>query len=156
MSPTNHGDDLVNLPGAVEQIAARFEAGTTARAVRLFVDVAPDALVIGDSLGLRRTLEMLVENVLEKTANGGCVTICGTESHGTVTLTIASHGMVDSVQPNRGAGVVAPSALAGEPSVLSVAESIIEAHGGTMAISYQQPRESRFQIRLPVARTHSN
>jgi signal transduction histidine kinase len=136
----SHHRDLVNLPGVAEQVAAQCENAALARSVHLFVDVAPDALVIGDSVDLHRVVEQLVSSVLEGTPDRGCVTISGTVAHGVVTLTFSSH------HPNR-QGAATPPGLNFYPSEVG---RILRTHGGRLELSNQPGHGARFEVRLPV------
>jgi signal transduction histidine kinase len=136
----SHHRDLVNLPGVAEQVAAQCEDAAEARSVHLFVDVAPDALVIGDSVELHRVVEELVSSVLESTPNGSCVTISGTVVHGVVTLTFSSH------HSSRQAAAPPPG-LSFCPSEVG---RILRAHGGRLEVSNRLGEGSRFEVRLPV------
>ena len=84
-----HEGDLVNLPCVAEQIAAHYEEMADEKAVRIFVEIAPDALIIGDVADLHRAIAQLVLDALGRAPCGGRVLIFGETSGGMVTLTIS-------------------------------------------------------------------
>jgi hypothetical protein len=134
---------LVNLPGVAEQIAASYEAEAEARSVRLLVDLAPDALVIGDSTDLHRMVDHLVASALEGAPDGGWHIISGMVLDGVVTLTFRSSG----------AGRAAPTFQS--PSICaSAVGQILRAHDGRMEMSESSENGSRYLVRLPVAHRH--
>jgi signal transduction histidine kinase len=151
----NHHRDLVNLPRIAEQVAAQFEDGAQARSVHLFVDVAPDALMVGDSCELHLAVEHLVAAVIAATPCGGWVLIAGAASHGVITLTFSSHSPggpseIGSHFP-LGAGAARQSLPSpGSRSSLSEVAHILSDHGGRLEVSNQPGEGSRYEIRLPV------
>jgi hypothetical protein len=84
--------EIVNLPSLAERIAARSQDGS-ARDIRIDVDVAPDALVVGSYSTLHTLVEALLMEALESTQPGGHITICGEVSDGEVTLRCLSRGV---------------------------------------------------------------
>jgi K+-sensing histidine kinase KdpD len=146
--------DLVNLPGVAEQVATDNEAAAEARSVHLFVDVAPDALVIGDSHDLHRVVEQLVAQALANTPRGGCVTISGEVAYGVVTLTFSSHrpaiqaANLSRLSPRLDATRCDPFPQSrffpGEVG------QILRAHHGRMEVSDRPGQGPHCVVRLPV------
>ncbi len=91
-APEVHGHrDLVNLPGLSERIAALHAPEAGRRSIELVVDIAPDAVVLGDPENLRRIMDSLMMDALDGTPEGGCVTVTGEVSKGMVSLSFSSH-----------------------------------------------------------------
>lgn len=130
-----HHRDLVNLPRVAEQVAAQCEEDADARSIHLFVDVAPDALVVGDSCELHRVVEQLLASALANTPNGGCVMISGAISRGVVTLVFSSHSPAARSEIHsrfqRGFGAIRSSFFRSDVGY------ILRAHGGRLEVSDQ-------------------
>ncbi|MDB6154502.1 MAG: hypothetical protein JWL90_2955 [Chthoniobacteraceae bacterium] len=142
--------DLVNLPLVAEQIAAHHGETASQKEVCIMVDVAPDVLVIGDLVELRRALAQIVADALENTPPGGRVIIAGETSNGSVTLTISDDGpcttaphIWERLYGNTRSG---PGAGIGQ----RVVEEVIKSHGGRSDVARQAKKGSRFVLQLPV------
>jgi signal transduction histidine kinase len=154
--PGSHHRDLVNLPSVAEHVAREHRNDAGARFVRFLIDVAPDALVIGDSNELHRFIERLVLDALDRTPVGGSVVISGTITHGIVTLVFASHGPWRSSESACGGPTEA--SLARRSSRLpprdfcpTELETILRAHHGEMDVSVNPGERAHFVVRLPVS-----
>lgn len=90
-SPARHHRDLVNLPAIAEQLAARYAETADERAVRILVNVAPDALLIGDGASIHWVLAQLVAIAVDDAPYGGRVMISGAVSNGVITITLSEH-----------------------------------------------------------------
>lgn len=152
----NRQKDLVNLPAVTEQVASHYQSDADERSVHLFVDVAPDALVIGASSDLHRMIEQLVISALQNTPDNGCVTISGRVSNGVVTFTFCSYSLVtlpgDPGQFTEGCYAIATELSSpGLSFCPSHVRKVLHAHGGRMEVSKEPGHRSRVVIRLPVA-----
>lgn len=150
-----HHRDLVNLPGVADQVAAQWEDAAEARSVHLLVDVAPDALVVGDSYDLHRVVEQLVAGALENTTSGGCVTISGSVSHGVVKMLFSGHSPSTPSEARSRFQRDAGATKGGFPSpdssfCPSDVGQILRAHGGRLEVGSQPGRGLRFEVHLPV------
>ena len=121
----------------------------------------------GDADQLRRVLLNIVENALKFTPSGGCVELrVANENQGWVTLEIQDTGAgipsealphvferfyrADSSRTRQ------PSHIGGSGLGLSLARELVEAHGGTIAISSSVGQGTTVTLRLPTHNTRHN
>jgi K+-sensing histidine kinase KdpD len=133
---------LVNLPLLADQVAAEYEDSADQKFVRIKLDVAPDALVIGNSSEFRRVLAHLLAAAVENAPRGSIVSIVGEMSRGVVTLTISddryttTRRFQSDEQFPRGD--------------YELIEGIVATHGGSTQISRSAKDGFSFQLRIPV------
>jgi signal transduction histidine kinase len=132
--------------------------------------VCEDALVLGDPSRLRHLLLNLVTNAIKYTPRGGHVEIALTRRpHDEVALAVRDTGIGISAAdlPHvferfwRADRVRSRRASSGEPSLtldgggfglgLSIAQWIVQAHGGTLTVQSRLGRGSMFTVTLPIA-----
>ena len=147
--------ELVNLPYVAEQVASYYEEMAMEKEVRILVEVASDALIIGNLDELRRALAQLVLNTVEVTPCGRRITISGEASRGVITLTVCN------CRPRGVAGWIFSAwgfflrpARRGLPHASwdgeNFVENITEAHGGELKTIRNAGAELCVVIRLPV------
>lgn len=115
---------------------------------------ARDAIVLGDRLALRRVLSNIIDNALKY----GCAAHVRTGVRGkNVVLSIDDHG--PGIPEEKRQTVLEPfyrleksrnRSTGGAGLGLAVARSLIESHGGTIAIGAAQTGGARVTIALPV------
>jgi signal transduction histidine kinase len=136
--------------------------------------VCEEATVLGDASRLRHLLLNLVTNAIKYTPRGGHVDIRLTRRpHGEVALTVRDTGIgiaagdlphvferfwrADRVRSRRGAGATAMSEASwaldrgGFGLGLSIAQWIVQAHGGSLTVQSRLGRGSVFSVILPLA-----
>lgn len=117
---------------------------------------APLGTVIGDTLALERVLTNLVHNALKFTPEGRQVTLRGRREAGTVILAVADTGV--GIAPADLATLFQPykRGMTRQPREgvglgLFIAQSLIQAHHGTIEVESRLGEGTTFTIRLPAA-----
>jgi heavy metal sensor kinase len=120
-------------------------------------DCAP-AVVVGDAADLRRALLNLVENAVKYTTPGGRVELAQAVADGWVSIGVQDTG--PGIDPADADRIFQPfvrldgaraGATGGSGLGLSIARSIVLAHGGRLTLESAPGTGSRFLIRLPLA-----
>jgi heavy metal sensor kinase len=147
--------DLEPLVVDVFDTGSRLANGTGVT-VRLGA-VAP-ATVTGDPGALRRALLNLVENAIKYTPADGKVALSlGTEAGRAIVCVrdtgvgIAAEDVERIFQPFVRLDTARSRSMGGTGLGLAIARSIVETHGGTLAVDSAPGAGSRFTIRLPLA-----
>lgn len=149
----------VSLGALVEDLADRVSVLADARGVEVQVRVAADAPVIdGDPDRLEQVGLILLDNAIKHTPSGGCVQILAHR--------VGMDGLLEVVDSGEGiprehlrhvfdrfyrVDRARSRATGGVGLGLSIAQALIAAHGGHIAISSQPGDGTRVTIRLPVA-----
>jgi signal transduction histidine kinase len=116
------------------------------------------AVVGGDAGDLRRALLNLVENAVKYTPDGGGVEVSLATEDGWAAVTVQDTG--PGIEPGDVERVFRPfvrldaaraRATGGAGLGLSIARSIVLAHGGSLGLESSPGAGSRFTIRLPLA-----
>jgi signal transduction histidine kinase len=126
------------------------------RDVRLRVDAAPEAWVLGDTGRLRQVLLILLDNALKFTPDGGSITVSVTRQGGQVRLEVRDSGpgiapadlphlferfyRADKARTSSGTGLG-----------LAIGRWIVEAHGGRIAAANLPGGGALFTVTLPSA-----
>ncbi|MEX2420230.1 MAG: HAMP domain-containing sensor histidine kinase [Actinomycetota bacterium] len=156
LAAADHPDFLSTAPVEVEPLAVglmRRWSPTARRAWHL--EVAADGTIPADRERLETVLDVLLENAINATEEGGAIRVgCRTEN-GTLVLEVADHGRgiraedlpkiferfsrlePDRARRNGGMGLG-----------LSIAKTIVEAHGGQIAVQSDQGCGATFRISL--------
>lgn len=146
--------DLVDVLG---------DAASDGRAVqperRITTTVAPEPLVVvGDESGLRQVLGSLVHNALVHTPQTSAIHLEASRDEGGATISVTDDG--PGMPPEVATQVFdrffrsdgSRSRHAGGAGLgLSIARSIVEAHGGSIDVESAVSEGTTFRIRLPVA-----
>jgi signal transduction histidine kinase len=149
--------EWVALAEVVEHAVALFVEEAEDKGLELRVTVPPDLQVEADPTRLRQVLANLIENAVKYTPNGGRVTISGAREGDEVVVTVSDTGVgigaehvpfiwdrlyrADASRSARGLGLG-----------LSLVKAIVQAHGGSVAVSSVVGEGSRFTVRLPRGR----
>lgn len=138
-----------SLAAEVEQQAQADRTG-----VSLQVDVAYDGDIVVDRDALVRALLNLVRNALEATPAGGRVTLRLARDDDGATLVIdvadSGRGIPAELLPTIFEPFVTHGKQGGIGLGLANVRTIVEAHGGTIAVDSSPGSGTRFRARLPV------
>ncbi len=149
----------------VREALASIHPHTTAKGIRVESDVAAGlGATWGDYERLSQVMAILLNNAVKFTTEGGAIRVSARrESAGTIALVVSDTGIgiepayqekiftkfyqVDSSKTRRyeGAGIG-----------LSIAKSIVEAHGGNVSLESVPQKGSTFTVRLPMAEFDRN
>jgi two-component system, OmpR family, phosphate regulon sensor histidine kinase PhoR len=149
----------VAMDGVVESTIAEFRPQASARGVELEADVAPDLpVVLGDSSQLERVLFNLLSNAIKFTLDGGRVVVRLRRSGQSVELEVQDEGIgiPEGEQDQLFSRFFRSStsqerAIRGTGLGLVIVKSIVDHHGGEIAVKSRPGEGTTFTIRLPVA-----
>jgi two-component system sensor histidine kinase ResE len=147
----------VELRPFLERVQHRFGPEAQRRGVALIVAAAPEATAWADEERLGQMLDNLVGNALRHTPDGGEIVlgVATVETEGRVRLTVRDSG--SGIEPERLARIF-DRFERGEDAVgregfglgLSIVKELVQAHGGTIAVSSQVGAGTTFAIELPA------
>jgi signal transduction histidine kinase len=149
--------EWVTLANVVDQAVELFVDEAEDNGVELQVTVPPDLQVEADPTRLRQVLANLIENAVKYTPTGGRIAISGVREGSDVLVTVSDTGIgidaehlpfiwdrlyrADASRSARGLGLG-----------LSLVKAIVEAHGGSVAVTSVRGEGSRFTCRFPGRR----
>jgi signal transduction histidine kinase len=144
----------VGVREVTEQAVSLFADEAEDRGQAVTLDVPGGLTIEADATRLRQVLANLVENAVKYTPEGGRITVRATAGAGTVTWTVRDTGIgigaehlpfiwdrlyrADTSRSARGLGLG-----------LSLVKAIVEAHGGSVAVSSIPGAGSTFTVSLP-------
>lgn len=150
--------DEVNMAVLIADCVKAFQPLAAQRGISLEVDLESDGEIFADRLRISQVMDNLVGNALKYTQPGGHVTITAGaawgEAGGTfVQVADDGPGMTQSeasqvFTPFYRAPAARQSATAGAGLGLSLSQSIIEAHGGTITVKSALGEGTRFRFTL--------
>ncbi len=146
--------DQLDVRTLVERAADLYREVAEEKNIRIVVDQPVAAECQADAIRLGQAVNNLVDNALKYTPPGGIVKLTTTVEPSAVVITVSDNGpgipatereavwrrlyRGDSSRSQRGLGLG-----------LSLVKAIVEAHGGTAAITDAHPTGAKFTIRLP-------
>jgi signal transduction histidine kinase len=142
----------------LEQAAARHAVAAEQKGVTLRVETSPTLeQVLVDPERMAQVLDNLIQNAFRYTPEGGEIVLTATPAQNGVKLQVRDNG--SGIAPedlphifNRFYRGDKSRQQNGESGLgLAIARSIVEAHGGSIAVESQQGKGSIFGITLPVA-----
>lgn len=148
---------LVSLEEIVGDVIAEVRPYAASRGVSVKVDIGSRLPVRGDGGDLARAISNLVGNAVQHTHAGSTVLVSGVGNRGAVFLDVADQcgGIPADQLPRvfdvgwRGDPERTPSGDSGAGLGLAIVRSVIEAHGGTVAVANHEDG-CRFTISLPT------
>ncbi|MQC27019.1 MAG: sensor histidine kinase [Chloroflexi bacterium] len=148
----------VDMGQLLREVRARFVPQAELAGVRIVSQIDNLPKVVGDQDRLTQVFNNLVENALKFSPKGGEVNISAQQGNGALLVTVRDSGpgipaeevdriferffQVDKARSGgrpRGAGLG-----------LSIAQKIVNAHGGELRVESQPGQGSRFIVRLPL------
>jgi signal transduction histidine kinase len=151
----------VALDGVVHSTLDELRPQAVARGVELVADVASDVpMVLGDSSQLERVLLNLLSNAIKFTVDGGRVVVRVRPSGTVLEMDVEDEGIgIPEVEQDRlfsrffRSSTSQERAIQGTGLGLVIVKSIVEHHGGDIAVRSQPGVGTTFTVRLPVAAT---
>lgn len=129
------------------------------RHIELDLEVGKEMIVFADADAIKQLLFNLIDNAIQHTAEGGTITLgCRTHNYQIAEITVADNGEGISNQDLHHIfeafyrGDRSRSRRRGGTGLgLTIANSIVQAHGGQIEAESQSGRGARFTISLPIA-----
>ncbi|MDX6427185.1 MAG: hypothetical protein QOD52_2590 [Gaiellaceae bacterium] len=124
--------------------------------VPIVAEVAPGVPAVrGDPERLRQIFGNLIDNAVKYSPTGGPVEVRVSQANGSVVVSVRDHGPGIKRDDQRlifekFGRVAAGNTKPGTGLGLYIARSIVETHGGTIAVSSAPGRGSTFTVKLPV------
>jgi signal transduction histidine kinase len=149
---------LVSPKALLERLKATYEHQASQAGVALEVQSDPNLPHIDvDPDRMAQVLGNLVSNALRYTSENGQITLTAQAQNGAVTLLVRDSGQgiapeaLPHVFDRFYRGDASRQQQAGESGLgLAIARSIVEAHGGTIAVSSELGHGTVFTVELPV------
>jgi signal transduction histidine kinase len=146
--------DLARLVGECVEAA---QPAAEVRGVELALDESPVPFVEADGARLGQVVDNLVSNALKFTPEGGRVAVRLGSADGAVAIEVEDSGIgVPAAEQALlfdrfyRASSATRRAIPGSGLGLSVAQAIVEAHGGTIRVTSEEGMGSTFRVVLPV------
>lgn len=146
-----------SLDQAVERIAESCKPLAAAKNIQINLSLTGDITFYGDESNIRQVLEILLDNAVRHTPEGGVISIDLRKTERKILLTVADTGEGISEEHrakifNRFYQADASRSGGGAGLGLSIAKSIIENHSGTIQVASRSGTGSIFTIQLPLNR----
>jgi signal transduction histidine kinase len=145
--------------GALLHDAVRaLEPESNAKRMTVALDVAQGLpLVDLDPIRIRQVLTNLLSNAIRHSADGGSLEIAGSIADGMLTVTVTDHG--EGIPPEELAGIFdrfrKGRRSTGSGLGLTIARSLVEAHGGTLVAASRPGQGTTLTMMLPVRAVES-
>jgi signal transduction histidine kinase len=147
------------VPELVQQSVSAVMAKAVERSIMLHVELPEDVPpVYIDFLRIKQVLLNLLENAISHTPHGGTITVTVSKNHSTVKISVADSG--EGIPPDELESIFdrfhrvdksRTRATGGSGLGLTIAKSMVEAHGGKIAVQSEQGKGSSFTFTIPVA-----
>ncbi len=148
--------ELVDMAALVREQAELFVGQSTRHSVDIHLPPKP-LPVVGDSQRLAQVVANLLSNAIKYSPDGGLVEVAGEQDHDLVRVTVRDEGVGIPTELQgrifnkfvRGGGAAA--GISGSGLGLTIARSLVEAHGGRIDFKSAIGKGSTFWVELPVA-----
>ena len=142
----------LRLQDILKELAALEEGNAKQSKTQIRVVVPPDLpLLKADREYLRQTLLNLILNGLQAMPDGGTLTLEANTSNGNLLITVTDTGVgIPQENLRRIFDPYFTTKAKGSGLGLAIARRIVEAHGGTIAVSSEADQGCRFRISLPI------
>lgn len=143
----------------LERAAATYQIAAEQHGVALHVEVSPEVPAIhADAEQIARVLHNLIGNALRHTPSGGRITLSACTREQAIELSVSDtgSGIPQEHLPNiferfYRADPSRQEQTGGAGLGLAIVRSIIEAHGGSVAVESTPGQGSTFRVRIPIA-----
>jgi two-component system sensor histidine kinase BaeS len=109
-------------------------------------------LVDLDPIRIRQVLTNLLSNAIRHSADGGSLEVAGSIADGMLTVTVTDHG--EGISPEELAGIFERfhkgTRSTGSGLGLTIARSLVEAHGGTLTAASRPGQGTTLTMALPA------
>lgn len=144
----------------VDAVAAQLDGMTSGRRLDVDIDAGPEGFVVlGDMEALERMLLGLVSNAVKFTPDGGRIGVQATVTGGHVYLAVSDTGMgIPEAEQQRlfnrffRASNATVAAIQGTGLGLTITQSIVSLHGGSVAVRSREQAGTTVEVRLPLLR----
>jgi two-component system sensor histidine kinase BaeS len=136
----------------IGEVLRSFAPAATAAAVTLATETTGDLPILDiDPVRIREVLANLVANALRHTPSGGTVTLGGSATPSTLTLTVhdTGPGIDPKLLPHVFDRFVKGEGSRGSGLGLAIARGLVEAHGGTISVDAAASSGTTFRVKLP-------
>lgn len=146
----------VNLTIVLEQLVQLYQQQAEVKQLRLQPEIAPDLTLIGDAIQLTRLFTNLITNALHYTEQG-TITVQATQTKQWLIVKVNDTGIgiapedLPRVFDRFWRADAARSYEGGSGLGLAIAQTIVQAHRGTIEVKSQLESGSCFTVRLPIA-----
>jgi heavy metal sensor kinase len=153
--------ELVSLNDAVRDCARAAQVLALRKGVRLKLENdSPSIALNGDEELIRRLILNLLDNAVKYTPAGGEISLALARQNGSAEIVVRDNGIgiPEMAQPRvfdrfYRVDKARARAMGGAGLGLSIAQWIVEAHGGAITLASAPGQGSTFTVRLPVANT---
>jgi heavy metal sensor kinase len=153
--------ELVSLNDAVRDCARAAQVLALRKGVRLKLENdSPSIALNGDEELIRRLILNLLDNAVKYTPAGGEISLALARQNGSAEIVVRDNGIgiPELAQPRvfdrfYRVDKARARAMGGAGLGLSIAQWIVEAHGGAITLASAPGQGSTFTVRLPVANT---
>jgi PAS domain S-box-containing protein len=148
-----------NLSGLVRDVLVSLEPAATAKQQRLSYELPTTPIwVMVDQVMMGKAIRNLVDNALQYTPNGGCISISVNQRDHQAVLRVADTGIgIDPDDLPRifdrfyKANKARPTGIGGTGLGLSIVKQVIEAHQGTVQVESVPDHGTTFTIHMPLS-----
>jgi signal transduction histidine kinase len=142
----------IDIAGLVRDVAHSMQAEADRRSVSLGVTTAPGTLAVeADPVRLREVLTNLLSNSMRHTPHGHAVTVSVAERGAAVAVTVADtgEGMTQEQVARMFDRFYKGPASQGSGLGLTIAKSLVAAHGGTIDVSSESGKGTAITFTIP-------
>ena len=150
----------VSIVSVAKHVAETVRGRAEARNVRVSIEVPPEAIAVADPEGVERAVINLVDNAIKYGREGGEVKIIGARDGETVKVTVSDDGTgIDAAHLPRlferfyRADPGRSRQHGGAGLGLSIVKHLVESMDGTVVVTSELGKGTRFVVTLPAATT---
>jgi two-component system sensor histidine kinase CiaH len=146
---------LFNFNHVVTNSVQQFQPGAIAKGIVLKATAAKEIFLNGDEFRIKQVIEILLDNALRHTSEGGTINLSLSQTGKTVTLLVADTGEGIAAEHldkifDRFYQAEKSRSKGGAGLGLSIAKCIIENHQGSISVTSTLGSGTTFKVDLPV------